>query len=31
MQDTATTQGVVLESWLDDMVNDHAGWTTVQP
>jgi acetyl esterase/lipase len=31
MQDTATTGGVALESWLDDMVNDHAGWTTVQP
>jgi hypothetical protein len=28
---TSTTGGVVLESWLDDMVNDHAGWPSVKP
>jgi hypothetical protein len=29
--DQSTTGGVVLESWLDQMVNDHTGWVTVQP
>lgn len=28
---TSTTNNVVLEPWLDDMVNDKASWVSVQP
>jgi hypothetical protein len=28
---TSTTNNVVLEPWLNDMVNDKAGWVSVQP
>ena len=28
---TSTTGGVVLETWLDDMINDHAAWPSVKP
>ena len=28
---TSTTGGVLLESWLNDMVNDHDPWTAVKP
>ena len=28
---TSTTAGVVLEPWLDQMVNDRDGWTSVKP
>ena len=28
---TSTTNGTVLEPWLDQMINDQKGWDTVQP